>query len=339
MRKIKFLCLIKLSILLCSCVVSCSQSKTTTKAENLSPSVVSLPEKAEKVCGDRPPEDPTSYPVSFYPVSVEYSVDNLAKIKKHFCEDALKRYSSQAKKDIIQVGSFTGKEKAESFRAKLSQHFRQVTIGEPTIVEKLKTEVSDQKSDNGNLDTVESIAQAALLNSKQTQNLLDLENSNMVYRPKSDVSFEMGKVKVLVPTYVPVGFKLVDFFRVPPNEYNAELRYRLSYKSLTGEVFDISTLQLLGDGPAFQRDSGRISHKLLGQIRLSYVEFDRLKNSAISFKVPYQLVYQGQSTGYYFYSGSSGKAISIQESIKIVNSLKALNPRTTFDFLPGDNRW
>ena len=144
MRKIKFLCLIESSILSCLFLVSCSQPKTTTKAENSPALVVSLPDKAEKVCGDRLPEDPASYPVSFYSVSVEYSADNLSKIKNHFCEDALPRTSKSLGREVVQVASFTSKEKADSFKVKLSQYFGQVTIGEPTVIEKSKNNLVDK---------------------------------------------------------------------------------------------------------------------------------------------------------------------------------------------------
>jgi hypothetical protein len=227
-----------------------------------------LPEKAEKVCGDRLPEDPESYPISFYPVFVEYSVENLSKVKKHFCEDAIQKNSKSLGRKVVQVASFASREKAESFKANLSQYFELVIIGEPTIIKNPQTELGDRRTSGNALNTIEAIAKAALLNPEQTQELLDLENSNMISFTGTSEKVEMGKVKVLVPTYIPSGFSLVEFSRVsssPKTRY--DMRYRLRYKSFTGESFAVANFEILGDGPAFLCDFGRLDHPVLGKIR------------------------------------------------------------------------
>ncbi len=342
--------LMTISIILCSCS-SQSQSPATSQKTQEPISAqpqqsAKLPEKAEKVCGDSPPTDPKVYPVRFYPVSVEYSDKNLELVKKHFCEDARETPSKSLGKNILQAASFTSKDKAEAFKEKLSQYFSQARVGEPTIVEQLKSDMNDRKSAHDNLDTVESIAKSALLNSDQVKQLLDLEESRKFYSKGSDRSREIGKVKVLVPTYIPSGFSLAEFSRIslnPKSEY--DMRYRLRYKSSNGESFDIANFEMLGDAPAFMCDFGRLDHPLLGQIRLWYSSPDRAgKNTELSFQVPYILFYQGQPTGYYFYSGERqgigiGKMISREEAIKIINSLKPLNPKTRFDSVPATNRW
>jgi hypothetical protein len=68
--------------------IACSPSSTPVPPSNQvnSQETDALPERPEKVCGDRLPEDfadSASNPVSFYPVYVNYSADNLAKVKKH----------------------------------------------------------------------------------------------------------------------------------------------------------------------------------------------------------------------------------------------------------------
>jgi PBP1b-binding outer membrane lipoprotein LpoB len=346
MKKNYMIITLTIALILCSC--SSQSQPPTTSQKNQQPistqpqKSVELPEKAEKVCGDRPPTDPKAYPVSFYPISVEYTDRNLELVKKHFCEDAIKIQSKSLGKEVVQVASFTSQEKANSFKDKLSQHFSQATIGQPTIVEKLASDVGDRKSSDESFDTVESIAKAALLNSEQVQQLLDLEKSTMFYSKGRNKEIEVGKVKALVPTYIPSGFKLTEFSRIsstPKSEY--EQRYKLGYKSSTGEAFDVANSEMLGDGPAFFCDVGRLEHPLLGQIRLWGSGVDKIeKGGELSFQVPYTLFYQSKPTGYYFYSGGTvGKAISREEAVKVVNSLKSLNPRTEFDSLPGKAKW
>jgi hypothetical protein len=341
------------ALILTSTITSCNSTKTKSQSQGetsqglsqtpLSQSV-SLPDKAETVCGDRSPTDPKSYPVNFYPVSVEYSDKNLELVQKHFCEDAIKIKSKSLGKEVVQVASFTSQEKANSFKEKLSQHFSQATIGEPTIVEKPKSDVGDRKPGDENSDTVESIAKSALLNSEQVKQLLDLEESRQFYPKGGDGGREIGKVKALVPTYIPSGFNLVEFSRISPNpESQYDMRYRLRYKSSNGEAFDIANFEMMGDGPAFTSDLGRLDHPLLGKIRLWGSWRDKVDGDGeLSFQVPYTLCYRGEPTGYYFYSGKNsgiGQVISIQEAVKIVNSLKPLNPKTKFDSLPGKAKW
>ena len=339
MKSLTFLLIIPSLTIACSPPPSPPSPSSQVSSQESTSKTAVLTEKAEKVCGDRLPEDPASYPVNFYSVSVEYSADNLAKIKNHFCEDALPKTSESLGREVVQVASFISKEKADLFKVKLSQYFGQVTIGEPTIIEKPKTEVRDRKSDDGSLDTVESIAKAALLNSEQTQQLLDLENSRM-FSSNEGNKFEIGKVKVIVPTFVPSRFSLHEVSRIsamPRSRH--ETRYSLRYKSSTGETFDVTNFELIGDGPLFRCDVGRLEHPLLGKINLWYSGSDTVgKDAELSFRIPYTLDYRGQPTGYYFYSGEKnglGKMIPREEAIKIVNSLKALNPNTQFDSIPS----
>jgi hypothetical protein len=333
--------------LLSACQSQTNQNEMKSPSSISSPQTTqtpSLPSEAKKECGDPLPPDPKAYPVNFYPVSVEYSDRNLELVKKHFCQDARKMLSKSLGKEVLQVASFTSREKAQAFKEELSQHFSQSRVGDPTIVEKLKSDVSDRKAEDENLDTVESIAKVALLSPEQVQQLLDLEKSTMFYAKGRSKDIEVGKVKALVPTYIPSGFKLTEFSRIsstPKSEYDQ--RYKLRYESSIGESFEIANFEMLGDGPAFIKDAGRIEHPLLGQIRLWYTQRDRMGSTReLSFQAPYTLFYQGKGTGYYFYSGGrleKSKIVNMEEAIRIVNSLKPLNPKTQFDYLPGRAKW
>jgi hypothetical protein len=296
-----------------------------------------LPEKPEKICGDHLPADSKAYPVSFYPVSVEYSDKNLELVHKHFCEDAIKLKSKSLGKEVVQVASFISQEKAKSFKDKLSQHFSQATIGEPTIVEQPKSDVTDRKVGDKSLNTVESISKAALLSDQQARKLLDLEKSRII-----ESVHEMGKIKVLVPTYVPPTFTLSSFF-IDKND-PIGVRYQLRYKSENSESFEIASFHLAGDGDAFSCDFGRLNHPILGKIHLWYSQRDRgVDGKSLSFPIPYDLSYQGHLSGYYFFSGAvsgkGGKIVSREEAVKIVMSLKPLNPNSNFDSSKITREW
>jgi hypothetical protein len=87
-------------------------------------------------CGDGLPTSSDKFPVSFYPVYVGMTDKNLEKITQSFCGDAYAMTRKDAAKKAIQVASFTSLNKADDFKAYLSQFFSGVEIGEPTIVEK-----------------------------------------------------------------------------------------------------------------------------------------------------------------------------------------------------------
>lgn len=299
---------------------------------------------AQKVCGDALPTDEKAYPVIFYPVLVSYSEKNLELVKKHFCKDAIRISNIGLPKYVIQVGSFTNREKAENFQSKLDPYLRKVEGGEPIIIIANPSKLSDRQVGNKNLDTVERIAAAALLNSEQVENLISLEKSRIFYREGSK-GIEIGKFKVLVPTYVPPNFTLAEasWISLAPRDEN-DIKYRLIYKSLNGESFNVQQCEPLGDGPSFLEDSGRIEHSVLGKIRLWYSSYEKSsKYNQITLQGPSPLTFQGKKSGYCFSSGSNSmtrveKSISMKEAIKIVNSLKALNPKTQFDITP-DKGW
>ena len=86
-------------------------------------------------CGDSPPGSPNAYPVSFYPVYLEYSEDNLVQVKSRFCNDALSMYRKNKGRQAIQVASFTSLEKAQSFAQFLTnQGVGYADVGEPKII-------------------------------------------------------------------------------------------------------------------------------------------------------------------------------------------------------------
>jgi hypothetical protein len=85
-------------------------------------------------CGDRLPDDQTAYPVTFYPVFVTYTETNLNQLKSEFCRDAFKIFREKNNRHEIQVGSFMTQQRANEFKAVLSETFNGVDIGEGSII-------------------------------------------------------------------------------------------------------------------------------------------------------------------------------------------------------------
>ncbi|MEB3825964.1 hypothetical protein LKK83_00500, partial [Phormidium sp. CCY1219] len=88
-------------------------------------------------CGDRLPTDPYTYPVTFYPVFIYNSELNLQRVKAMFCEDAYPRFLENQNQQLIQVASFSTRERAEFFTELLRERFRSAAVGAPRLIEQM----------------------------------------------------------------------------------------------------------------------------------------------------------------------------------------------------------
>lgn len=95
-------------------------------------------------CGDPMPTDPKDFPVSFYPVFIDYSESNLQTVTARFCKDAYQMVRQDTNKEAIQVGSFTSFERAELFKAFLQKTFRSGDVGQPKRYERKETSNKSQ---------------------------------------------------------------------------------------------------------------------------------------------------------------------------------------------------
>lgn len=86
-------------------------------------------------CGDPLPSDSNEYPINFYPVFIPYSDANLGKASSHFCQDSLKKRRKDTGELVVQVSSFTSKEKAIYFAVFIRSEFENSMVGEPTVIE------------------------------------------------------------------------------------------------------------------------------------------------------------------------------------------------------------
>jgi hypothetical protein len=81
-------------------------------------------------CGDPLPSDQKAYPINFYPVEAPYSPSNLGKIRADFCRDAFQKTSDGIK--LVQIASFTNKEKAQAFANLVNSTINVAKVGTPT---------------------------------------------------------------------------------------------------------------------------------------------------------------------------------------------------------------
>lgn len=200
---------------------------------------ITLPETPQKTCGDPLPNDAKTYPVSFYPVYVDYNEKSLELVKKHFCEDAFKDIREKTGKDIVQVASFTSPEKANQSKERLSHKF-------------------------------------SGLNLQQLKELKALIGNNN--RDKIDF-------KVVLPTYLPNGYKVHQFSAVNNTQYS--IHYEITYCNFNKQCLILRADNgQWGNGPlGFSKLE--IPSPALGDITLEYVEADNLSISSFAtFRKP-----------------------------------------------------
>lgn len=111
---------------------STSSTQAPTKSSELSPNLTKgFPQKA---CGDALPIDSKAYPVSLYPVYVDFNESRLSQIKSQFCQDALQKTRENNNKEVIQVASFTDIKRANAFKDLMVKQFSSGEVGEPTVI-------------------------------------------------------------------------------------------------------------------------------------------------------------------------------------------------------------
>jgi hypothetical protein len=313
-------------------LLSACQSQTNQAEVKPAPSVASAQSitntsiaregSAQAVCGDPHPEGP----VSFYPVSVEYSDRNLELVRKHFCEDARKIPSKSLGKDVLQVASFTSQERAEAFKEKLSPHFAQARVGDPTIVPSLAGPL-DSKPKN----TITSLQKLSRLTQEQFDQINNLRKEARIDRQGKDFKF-----RAILPKYIPDEFKL-DSFNVTskPGAINRGgwQGYNLIYSNQYNQCFALTVDTSQIGGPPEKHEEIKVNSEALGEVTLDYTDFDKGYSYAYIKlgRIPDNLNYQ--STKYYFYSHAGSyprdnpkecKRIDLQIAAKIVENLVVL---------------
>ena len=265
---------------------------------------------------------------SFYPVFVGYSEKNLDLVKKHFCADAIKRFSQKLGKDVVQVGSFSSREKADKLKLSLSVHLQGSEVGEPTVVQ--------ASSQPATAISIKSMGVAAKLTPQQVSELEKVVGGGNNFKTQ-DV--------VVIPTYVPEGFKVAHFAAWKQTLTNSPRfsggHYEILYEDATGSCFTINggVTQPIGDPPTKYERIVSLSSPALGDVDIGIIGFDRTRsNSFLGFTKSMNRINRGRNeylfesppgsiqTGSGFQPISGCKRIDEKEAIHIVQSLQFLNP-------------
>ncbi|HLO47332.1 MAG TPA: hypothetical protein VK203_14410 [Nostocaceae cyanobacterium] len=314
--------------LIIALLVGCSGTKqdtivtSTLEFQQASKSRVTEPNEFDRVsfplesCGEKLPNDPKAYPVKYYPVFIDYSEGNLQSVKSKYCRDAFKKKRKTTGKDAIQAASFLSIERANKFSKFMSEKLGSGEIDEPTVREaKQTTEGADSPA-----QSKLSVAKAAKLTPEQV---------NQLVSAGKNVHLENGKVKelqIVVPTYIPPGFKL-DKFEVIGGVYPY---YEINYRNTNNGCFSFGAFTAPGAGSPGEYATVNATTPALGMVTIVYTDFDYYYNKPL-VAFSYQSNIRDKEVGKYsFYSGSypnsNCNAVSLKEAIKIVESLQFLNP-------------
>jgi hypothetical protein len=271
--------------------------------------------KAKATCGDALPKDEKAYPVSFYPIFVSYSDKNLELVKKHFCEDAIKRRSEKLGKDVVQVGSFTSKERASALKSELSGYLKGVDVGEPTIIQ----------SSIEKVNTTQNIGREAKLSPQQVTELQKVVGVSK--------DFQTQEV-VILPSDIPGSFKVKHFSTRKqkfPTPRFAGGRYTISYENNQNECFSIEggVIQPMGDEPTKYEKVISLSSPALGTVDLGITDVDTIRGGGfIGFTQSAGRIFIGKNE--YSFSSPGGmekcNRISQKDAVQLVRSIQFLNP-------------
>jgi hypothetical protein len=261
-----------------------------------------------KYCGDNL-ENISSYPTKIYPVffdvgnypsdSSKYRGEIQEFIKSNFCENVRRGYASDFF-EVLVLGYFLDKNQAEELKNTVSRYLSDVKVGTTYEMKVAPSELGD----------------LAKLNEAQVQELLSMNRNN--YRK---ITF-----KPIVPAYVPEGYEIAEFSL---DEGRGGPEYNILYTDDNNFCFEIyGNSGGWGDGPRDYQPVEAIS-PALGKVILEYTDNHRDRSqSEINFAGKHGLL--GGQQAYWFISPSlnnqSCGSISIQEAVKIVESLQYLNP-------------
>lgn len=283
-------------------------------------------------CGDSLPQERRSYPVEFYPVYIEYSEEKLKIVKSNFCKDAFVKDVDDSK--VIQVASFTEKtgmfDNGWDFLQLLKNKLDKVYKGQSKVISENPSLKQNNDLNIATTDVSEPIYKSAKLNQKQVEQLLSMPQiklRKLIDDSEEIIKFTLG---VLVPTYLPDGFS-IDEFNVSDNSYY------IFYQNSNNQCFVLEGFPVpaIGDEPT-GFDTVEVQSPILGRVALEYTDTDWIDGSSyVGNPGPYFT--NGNFHAYTFKSPGSRlfdspkyeqkcNSISVQEAVKVVESLRYLNP-------------
>ena len=128
-------------------------------------------------CGEQQPANEKTDTLTFYPVFLDYSEDNLQAIKDNYCRDAFKKVREDNGKEAIQVSSFISKERANQFTEFLENKLGNVNaeVGKPKVRVAEKVTTIGNTDNNKSLSHPKSVGKAAKLTSEQIKQILSVK--------------------------------------------------------------------------------------------------------------------------------------------------------------------
>lgn len=286
----------------------------------------------QATCGEKPPNKAQADTVKFYPVFIDYSKSNLQAVKSKYCRDAFKKFRKDKGKDVIQVASFITEKRANQFQEFLENKLGSVSaeVGEPKVIAvKPKGNVKPKDNTANNSTNIpisaNSVGKAAKLTPEQVKELIAMAKRKAY---KGLGSKQEVTAKFVVPTYLPPGFQVSKF----STRYYDKLggRYEIVYCNSSKSCFLIAGgIPLpIGDEPIIYETTKEISSAALGKVVLGYTASARESNEPhIGFTG--SLDNFGKDDNDYTFQSSvfsvPSKIISLQEAVKIVESLQYIN--------------
>lgn len=288
------------------------QAPTSTPLSNPFDSV-SFPKDS---CGDKLPTDQKAYPVKIYPVFIEYSEINFRAVTSKYCRDSLNKFRKETGKYAIQVGSFLSVEQANQFKYFLQDKLGSGEVGNPTLLE------AKQASNRIPISahTKDTIAKASLLTHDQAKRLISISKNVRLENG------EIGKFEIVVPTYIPPGFKL-DHLKTSGEDYPY---YYVNYRNSNNVCFSFSAFTSPGASSPGEYDTVEVSAPAFEKVTLTYTNFDDNYNKPLVASYLASNRRNKEVGKYNFYSGNnSGKncnTINLKAAVKIVESLQFIKP-------------
>lgn len=195
------------------------------------------------------------------------------------------------------------------------------TSQDTTVTSTLKSQQISKSRTDSPAQSKLSVAKAAKLTPEQV---------NQLVSAGKNVHLENGKVKdlqIVVPTYIPPGFKL-DKFEVSGGAYPY---YDIEYRNTNNGCFSFGAFTAPGAGSAGEYTTVNVTTPALGMVTIVYTDFDDYYNKPLVAFSSYEANIRDKEVGKYgFYSGSyrnsNCNAVSLKEAIRIIKSLQFLNP-------------
>jgi hypothetical protein len=86
-----------------------------------------------ETCGDPLPSDESEYPLTYYPIFIKNTADNLQTVKEQFCTDAFVKNDKATGEEVIMVASFYT-QKASEFLLLMKQNFGEARLGTASVI-------------------------------------------------------------------------------------------------------------------------------------------------------------------------------------------------------------